>query len=292
MSAPGQTQRKPRPHFPWAAGLALAGGGILGLLLVGFGLGLPIDTPASGLHPATVTSLFGLHPTATPFLPLHNTATPPQPLQPVEDLKVEAATFRSGLPEDLNIQDGGEWIDLWIQSGNGNFYNGHPLNVGFYPGSGCNFGDRRACSSLHDQGRVLLFTIHSGVGGEAQALRSAIEGTGLNRAGFSLAETAQQLENMIGAEVVIQQGGWTGRDYQIEAAVRIPPEDLATYFSLPFMDAVDWAAQSDPRLDQLVQGEGAVLFIETCGWRMAGEAWAPLVNDTTGSIYLIGIKVP
>ena len=271
--------------------MALVGGGALGLLLVIFALGFQFEAPVSGFLPATGTPVIALHVTATPFLPLHNTATPRQPDQPAQDTQAAGHTFRSGLPDDLDLQDGGQWIDLWIQSRSGNFYNGHPLNVGFFPGSVCNFGDRRACTSLHDQGRVLLFTIHSGVGGEAQALRNAIEGTGLNRAGFSLAETSQQLEYLIGADVVIQQGGWTGRDYRVEAAVRIPPEQLETYFSLPFMDAVGWASRWDARLNQFVEGDGALIFIETCGWRMPGEAWGPLVNDTTGSIYLIGISV-
>ena len=50
---------------------------------------------------------------------------------------------------------------------------------------------------------MILATVHSGIGGEGQALRSALEGTGINRAAFPLDVVQRKLEALRGAQVAL-----------------------------------------------------------------------------------------
>jgi hypothetical protein len=190
----------------------------------------------------------------------------------------------------MNLNTGTSVVDLLIEPGHKGFNNGNSVTTRFFTGETCDFGDQKACSSLHENGRYLLFTIHSGVGGEAQALRHAIEGTGINRAGKSLQETLNTLEAMKDSRVVISQADFQQTGLMIRAVVRIPGSDVEGYFKRPFIDALYLAAEQNSELRVLVESAEPAVFIETCGWRMAGEPWAQGTNETTGSIYLIAIS--
>ncbi len=276
-----------RSQPPYLAVGFLAAGGILAVYLIYIFLN---GSPSLMMvNPA--------YPSQTPYLPRHATSTPFQPsagnVTPRPAVSAEAAPPEPqvGAPffAEINLEKGADQIAVWITPFGSRFNNGLPLSLSFLPGPQCDFGDKHACTSLHEDGRYLLFTVHSGLGGEAQALRHAIEGTGINRSGKDLEDTLSSLKSLEGARVSVLQRDKRADGLVVRAAVRIPPQDMAAYFDLPFSEALQLAAELNQELKDLLGSGSAAIFIETCGWRMPGEAWAPGVNDTTGSIYLIAI---
>ena len=135
----------------------------------------------------------------------------------------------------------------------------------------------------------MLLTIHSGISGEGQQLRHALEGTGINTAGLGSAEILANLDQLQGAIASLHQGT-THLDYlSVVAAMRIPPDQIEAYYALPFLAAVDWAAGGDEDLRQRLEDGEPLIFIETCGWPVIGEGAAAGEYYGTGSIYLIAI---
>ena len=264
---------------PVIAFAALVFGGFLGVMLILRWFG-GINPPVTG---------FSLFSTATPFLPNHPTPTPfqPVPIEPTPRFIESPITIP--FFSEMDLKDGAGIVEMVFHPSQPGFNNGDPLSTRFYPGSTCNFGDQKACVSLHEDGLYLLLTLHSGVGGEGQALRHGIEGTGINRAGKGLADTLALLELMKGTEIVLSQGSFSRSDLVVRATLRIPASGLADYFSRPFTDALYQAAEKNDDLQGLLKSGEPIIFIETCGWRMAEEPWVQGVYDTTSSIYILAI---
>ena len=166
---------------------------------------------------------------------------------------------------------------------------GKPIKISFVPGERCEFGDRKACVYAYKptvSGNVIVLTIHSGVGGEGQKFRSALEGTGINRAAFSLDKVQENMASLAGATVVISQDERVVESTQMQAVTRIPARSLTRYFHAALSEILRVAADLNPEISHLVNPELPQIVLETCGWKMPGEEGSARVSDTTGSVYL------
>ncbi len=166
---------------------------------------------------------------------------------------------------------------------------GRPIIISFYPGDTCIFGDQHACISVFRTGNrqeVTFITVHSGVGGEGQAFRHAVEGSGLNQAAFTRKQVQTNLKALQGAAVTISQGKKTVAGFELVALTRIPAGDVDAYFALPVEEALKLAENLDPAFATHIRPDMPLAVFETCGWKMPGEPWAPGVSATTGSVYL------
>ena len=163
---------------------------------------------------------------------------------------------------------------------------GRDITIHFSPASDCPFGSGTACISRHHNGQVILLTIHSGVGGQGEAFRWAVEGTGINSAFFSLARIQENLDRLAQSPVTLEMGADSLDGLELAGVARIPPADLEEYFRLPFDEALSLAAKSNPALVSALAGGDGLLIFEICGWAVPGEPWAPGVSSTSASIYL------
>jgi hypothetical protein len=166
---------------------------------------------------------------------------------------------------------------------------GKPIKISFMPGERCEFGDRHACTYAYkptNTGNVIVVTVHSGMGGEAQRFRAALEGTGINRAGYPLKKVNANLQSLAGAAVVISQGEHVVESVQMTAVTRIPARALKRYFRASLAEILEVAADLDPGIGGLVDPDQPQIVLETCGWKMPGEDGSENVSDTTGSVYL------
>jgi hypothetical protein len=170
--------------------------------------------------------------------------------------------------------------------------NGRSIKIAFSVGDDCAYGTRRACVSRHWNGQVTLFTVHSGLGGEGESFRSAVEGTGLDMAFFSPGKIQRNLAGLSGVPVHLKVGSYQQDDLVLKAVVRIPPTMLADYFSHPFDQALEKAAGDSSDIQAALESGNPLIIFEICGWQIPGEEWAPEVSPTSASIYLgvIGIQ--
>jgi hypothetical protein len=193
----------------------------------------------------------------------------------------------------INFAPGAETITIKIFPKDKQVHYGLPIVIKFLPGSDCVFGDHYGCVQSYNptsQGKVTFVSVHSGVGGEGQSLRGALEGTWINSAGYGLEHVAQNMAALSGARVSIRQGQTVLEGLQIGVVSRVPPATLGAYFSAPVWQALDIAAQTNPVVANFSSPDQPELVIETCGWRMRGEAWAQGIKATTGSAYLAVIQ--
>ena len=145
---------------------------------------------------------------------------------------------------------------------------GREINIRFSPASDCPFGGGTACISRHRGGQVILLTVHSGVGGQGEAFRWAVEGSGINSAIFPLARIQENLAGLEDAPVILEMGTDSLDGLELSGVARVPPSALEDYFRLPFDDALALAAQSNQTLARALdkQGDGLLIF-EICGCR-------------------------
>jgi len=184
-------------------------------------------------------------------------------------------------------------IEIIIRPPDNRVNHGKPIKISFLPGQHCQFGDQKGCVYSYKPsytGNVIIVTIHSGVGGEGQRLRSALEGTGINRAGFSLKEVQANLRALAGATVTIRQGEQVVDGLLLGGVARIPARALRRYFRSDLSQILGVAADLDDEMGALVGTAEPILVLETCGWKMPGEPGSELVADTTGSVYLSIIR--
>jgi hypothetical protein len=170
---------------------------------------------------------------------------------------------------------------------------GRPIAISFYPGNTCIFGDQHACINVFrttGMQQVIFITVHSGVGGEGQAFRHAVEGSGLNQAAFTRKQVQADLKTLQGASVKISQGKKTVEGFELVALTRIPAQYVDAYFALPVEEALELAESLDPAFAAQIHPSLPLAVFETCGWKMPGEPWAPGVTATTGSVYLGAIQ--
>jgi hypothetical protein len=187
-------------------------------------------------------------------------------------------------------------IRLLIYPKNHKVNDGKPIEIAFIPGKNCGYQDHRACINYYPDSRgapVTFVTVHSGVGGEGQQFRHAVEGTGPNQAQYSLADVRKHLQALQGSEVVIEQGDRIYNGYRLGGAVRIPPQLLSFYLRTPVSQVLSLAARVDGELTANLLPDSQRIVFETCGWWMPEEEWVGGISTTSASIYLGVIeKVP
>ena len=232
----------------------------------------------------------GLAVTPTVYLPLQPTLTTQAIVNPIltspTDTPNPAPTLKM---EGVDFGHTNAWIMIRIFPDNKRVNKGKPIVIKVLPGSSCYFGDHRACIGLfgeNQQEKVIFVTVHSGVGGEAEAFRRSVEGLGPNRAAYPLSQIQANLWRLNGARVEISQGDQTVGGYQLVTTARVPATMIKKYFKLPIDAAIEFAAQVNPDLKNYLKPEQPTIVFETCGWKLESEPWAPGVTSTTGSVYL------
>lgn len=250
-------------------------------------------------------------PTATPFQPMHPTpttvVTAALPTLAVETQDAttpqDIASLPTAAPTRTMVPLTGRWhgidfndptrrIEMTIPLTGSSFNDGQPLTFGFQPGDPCTYADFRACINLY-QGSdlaVIFATVHSGVGGDAQPLRHALEGTGFNQAGQPLVEIHNRMESLVNVPVLLRQGETSTEKQRVRAAARVPPDQLSAYFASTIPDALALVAQHSPQLARALNSRKPMLVIETCGWWHLEEAGIPGATGSTGSVYLLVIQ--
>jgi hypothetical protein len=221
-----------------------------------------------------------LRQTQLPDLPTHPPSPPPEaPVPSPSSLKVLGIDF--GNQED--------WVRIKIYPKDQKVNNGQPIILKFIPGDHCIFGDQHACVASFQSSEgtpVIWLTIHSGVGGEGQPFRNAVEGTGINSAAYSLQKISANLQDLSDSRVAISQGTTTARDLRLQVTARIPGSLLQGYFNTPLEDTLDFSAQVAPGLQPLSRSKQPLIVFETCGWRVPGQPWFPSTTATSASVYL------
>jgi hypothetical protein len=236
-------------------------------------------------------------PTKTPFQPSIITRTPFQPIHPTplqHHLSTKTPEQPSSNFNGIDFYDQGQWLHIKIIPPDKRVNRGKPIVISFIPGQKCNYGDQRACISTYQstmESEIVFITVHSGVVGEGQAFRHAVEGTGINSASFSLKEVRNNLRSLDGAEVVIIQGDNRFDGYTLVATARVPPVSMDSYFEKPVKDALSMASSIDPSQNDWVDPILPQIVFETCGWRIPGERWAPGISSTTASVYIGVIQI-
>ncbi len=224
----------------------------------------------------------------TPFLPDLPTPTP-APLQALPVLPLSPPFVYEG----ADLTPGSARVRIQIQPDNRRVNGGRAIELDFLPAGRCPFGDQRACTAAYYQDGltpVTFVSVHSGVGGEAQALRHALEGTGFDRAGVRLPEVFARMKALNGSSVHIRQQGYQSESYELASVVRIPASRLKDYLALPLEQALALAADLEPDLAAVLASGEPLLVLETCGWRMPGEPWPAGLSSTSASIYLVVIQ--
>lgn len=222
-----------------------------------------------------------------PFMVQMQPATPPthvNSLPPAPDISLPSLNF---LGIDFGNQK--DWVRIKIYPTDRRINNGQPIILKFLPGKHCIFGDHHACVAAFQrsgEAPVIWLTIHSGIGGEGQPFRNAVEGTGINKAAYSLQKTLTNLQALSGSQVVISQGTTTVRGLSLQQTVRIPGSMVQGYFDTPLEDTLDFSSQITPELLPMSHPTQPILVFETCGWRIPGQPWFPGTSDTSASVYL------
>lgn len=234
-------------------------------------------------------------------IPSTSTPTPFQPLSPTHPLAYSSTvTPQPGAEHTIStapslnfygidFSNGEKRIRIKIIPEDRKVNAGKPIVISFLPGEKCIYGDQHACIHAYQtdsKNSTIFITTHSGISGEAEEFRYAVEGMGLNRSGFSLARVHSNLSHLRNADVIISQAGIEIKGLKLTAAGRVPATGVERYFSMPIEQALKTASSMDPRLIKYVNPNQLQLVFETCGWKMPGEPWAPGVTSTTGSVYL------
>ncbi|MBN1371686.1 MAG: hypothetical protein JW987_07070 [Anaerolineaceae bacterium] len=265
------------------AGAILFAAGVMGIIWTAWMIWRPVPPPAAiAAAPEPVRR-------ATPFQPDAPTATVPAPTP---------TPLPTGAPAEPR-EGVFDWLQDAVESGKVRLVIQAPAEVSggreiksiFIVSSSCSYGTGRACLSTHRGGEVTLLTIHSGLGGEGEALRGAVEGTGLNMAFFSLERIRRNMDALARSPVQLQGEQAARDDLELAALVRVPPARLEAYFQQPFDEALAAAEADNPGLADVLDGAEDWLVFEICGWQLPGEGWYPGVTPSTGAIYLGFIRV-
>lgn len=278
------------------ARVRLASGIFLTIILY-FVAGVSASKLAPVLQPRPLLAAAGsTKPSITPFQPVITTATPFLPLHPTETALPQPTSSPARIPPvkhnppyvfygiDFSRSDAPVTIEILPPGGS------NPIRMKFYTGAPCAFSDHRACVHAYTTprgGNVILLSIHSGVGGEGEPFRQAVEGTWIN----SAAATPQQVETaitaLIGAPITIhQEGAEAVEGLELASAARIPPANLLDYMNTPVLSALAAAAELKSELKPFVDPKNPIIVFEICGWQLPGEAWAPGVSPASASMYI------
>ncbi len=197
----------------------------------------------------------------------------------------ESGTGYAGI--DFSQRD--KRIRIIIYPPNKRLNRGKPVVIAFLPGKRCRFGDNRGCVTTfrnEGNGEVTFLTVHSGMGGEGQAFRHAMEGTGLLGAANNLKKIRANTHAWEGAKVVITQGKKRIEGFTLTAISRVPAKHINDYLGASIPQALAFAAHLDEGLVPLMASGEPLLIFETCGWRVPGERRAGKVPISSASIYL------
>jgi len=265
------------PQQPAASAQRPSPGGIGFAAWLGLADWLPTKTPF-------------LPPTRTPFLPQTSTSIPSEP----QAQSTAAAGEMASQPPRLNFygidfSDTSQRIRIKIYPRDRRVNGGRPIVIAFVPGEHCQYGDRRACINAYTSlsgGETTYVTVHSGLGGEGQKFRHAVEGTGFDATWFTPEKVQANLSALEGSQVTITQGDHTASGFRLVSAGRVPPQHLQTYMDSSLPDALALAASLNPSLVGATNAAQPQIVFETCGWKMPGEKWATGVSSTSASIYL------
>jgi hypothetical protein len=155
------------------------------------------------------------------FESLQQTTTPSNPQRPPQRLSCllilshsighTSARIDFSLP-GIDFSPGGKEITLRFWPSTDSLNQATQSKFAFCPRN-CEFGDHPGMHqplSYRQNGEVIWISVHSGVGGEGQEFRHALEGTGINSAGLGLEQVQQNLDEMEQASITLQQGkrGW------------------------------------------------------------------------------------
>lgn len=193
----------------------------------------------------------------------------------------------------IDFGAGQERIIVTITPSDQRVNRGEPIFIPFYPSHYCEFGDKTGCVTTYQSdrgGKIIFVSVHSGVGGQAQGFRNAIEGTGINTAGYDLEKVQNKLSSLNGAQITIRQGDEVVNGFRIVGTSRIPASLVGDYLSVPATGGLEFASGLDPAMAGFVNPDTPQLVIETCGWKMRGEPGTEEVAPTTASIYLVVIQ--
>ncbi len=227
--------------------------------------------------------------TSTPYQPLSPTSTP---LAPGYAASPATRTPNSEPFHEfysIDFHPGAAEIKLLLIPPTDQINHSRPIVITVNPSRKCPYEDGRACVKAFrtaSGGNVIFVSVHSGVDGEAEAYRRAIEGLGVNQAGFSLKKIYTNLANLVGSAVLIKQGERSVDGLKLSAAGRVPPRLFQDYFNHPVEQALAIATKVNPELEDFVDPAGTILVFETCGWSVPGEAWAPGVTSVSSSVYI------
>jgi hypothetical protein len=229
---------------------------------------------------------------STPFRPL--LPTPASSTPPTLTVQPAPSPTPSSLFYAIDFNPGAATIRIIIHPPTRQINGGRMIVVEVNPGRTCRYQDHRACiGAFRDsQNRNTIFaTVHSGIGGEAESYRNAVEGTGLDQAVFSLAKIQTTLQQLEGAEVLLRQGDVVMEGLQLRTAVRIPAGRVRDYLDAPVAKSLELAVEINPNLPDSLIPDLPLLVFETCGWKHPAEPWAAGMTGTSGSIYVAAIQL-
>jgi hypothetical protein len=239
--------------------------------------------------------------TSTPYQPLTLTPTrhpaegpalPEGAVMPEGNVLPVTSTPIPGPSHDfysIDFHPGAAGIKLMLKPPTGQVNRGRPIVITVNPGRSCPYEADRACVTAFRSsagGNVIFISVHSGIEGEAETYRRAVEGLGVDQAGYSLKQIRLNLAGLAGAAVQIKQGERVIGGLRLAAAGRVPARLIQEYFHSPVEQALGVAASANPELESLVNAAGPILVFETCGWTVPGEAWAPGVTSASSSVYI------
>ncbi|MGW8249424.1 MAG: hypothetical protein ACWGO1_02190, partial [Anaerolineales bacterium] len=243
----------------------------------------------SGYLDWLVSLLFQTGATPTPFQPQLPTPTysQPQALEAADSIPDDLAVEQP-MPGFYGIDFSNPWerIRIKIYPPDWTINRGKPIVIAFTPGQSCRYGDRQACVNRYTTpqgGDVTYLTVHSGVNGEAETFRRAVEGFGFDQAGFPLRKIQARLRDLAGADVEIVQGETVVSGLELSVAVRIPPKFMGDYLESALPDALSLAASINPSMQGSLTPDAPQVMFETCGWKMPWEPWLPGMTSTNAS---------
>ena len=213
----------------------------------------------------------------------------PAPATPIPTLEASNATESGTVYSGIDFTQKDKWIRIYIYPPDKHLHRGKPVVIAFLPGKRCRFGDNRGCvTTFRDEGNgeVTFLTVHSGIGGEGQAFRQAMEGTGLAGAAYNLKKIQANLNAWEGARVVITQGKKRMEGFTLTTISRVPARQVNNYLGASIPEALTFAAHLDEDLILPISSGERLLIFETCGWRVPGERRAARVPISSASIYL------
>jgi hypothetical protein len=225
-------------------------------------------------------------PTPTPFQPLHPTEVI-QATQAFQTIPIYPTVLQQAAQD--NILRDKDRLHIRIKPDTQRITAGKVIELNLRIAGDCQFEDGTACVNFYQDGRgseIAFVTVHSGIGGDGQALRNAFEGTGLDQANLTLRQVRQNLRGLLGSPVKISTGE-DEKSLTVVAVARIPADQVRAYMKLPVSQALAFASQLDPEFLAAIPGNSSLIVLETCGWRMPGERGGENLPATSASIYIV-----